>query len=161
MIQTKAGDGLLPAEFMRGKAVPAAAGTWQYAMTDPITRTRLITGEKGSKVKQLQYLRWIHEATVADVAETADGWVVLTFETALPYEDRRVSAVGIFKHYLPDILSDGSEETYNRSFVGFVPEGQVPLADLKNMLDWNKVLWQPGPVRPEAGPKPIAARPGI
>jgi hypothetical protein len=161
LIQTKTGDGLLPAEFLRGKAAPAASGAWQYAMTDPITRTRLVTGEKGSKVKQTQYLRWIHEATVAEAAETAEGWVVLTFETALPYEDRRVSAVGIFKHYLPELLTDGSEETYNRSFVGFVPEGQVPLVDLKNMLDWNKVLWQPGPAKTDTTPKPIPTRPGM
>jgi hypothetical protein len=29
----------------------------------------------------------MHEATVAEVAETADGPVVLTFKTALPYDD--------------------------------------------------------------------------
>ncbi|RDJ94336.1 hypothetical protein B4Q13_15140 [Lacticaseibacillus rhamnosus] len=53
------------------------------------TRTRTGTRQK-------QWLRWIHEATVAEVAETADGIVVLTFETALPYDDPRMSAIGVF-----------------------------------------------------------------
>ena len=38
-------------------------------------------------MKDQQWLRWIHVATVAKVAKTADGPVVLTFETALPYDD--------------------------------------------------------------------------
>jgi hypothetical protein len=37
-------------------------------------------------------------------------------------------------------LSDGTEDAYNRSFVGYVPEGQVPMEHLKTMLDWNKIL---------------------
>jgi len=40
-----------------------------------------------ARVLQQEWLRWMHEATVAEVAETADGPVVLTFETALPYDD--------------------------------------------------------------------------
>ena len=41
---------------------------------------------------------------------------------------------------LPEILSEGTEDGYNRSFVGYLPEGQVPVADLEGMLDWNKIL---------------------
>jgi hypothetical protein len=37
-------------------------------------------------------------------------------------------------------LSDGPEDTYNRSFVGYVPEGKVPMEHLKTMLDWNRIL---------------------
>jgi hypothetical protein len=141
-IATKAGDTLLPPEFLAKKGAAAAAG-WNYQLGDPITRTRTILNEKKVPVKQLQKLRWIHEATVAEVAETAEGVVVLTFETALPYEDRRLSSVGIFRHTLPEILYDGGEEYYNRSFVGFIPEGQAPAGDLVDMLNWNKILRRP------------------
>ena len=69
-----------------------------------------------------------------------DGPVILTFETALPYDDPRMSAVGVFKHDLDDLMFDGGEETYNGSFVGYLPEGKVPAGDLEQMLDWNKIL---------------------
>ena len=111
-----------------------------------ITRERFLVGEgKGVQktrkgAKQVQWLRWIHEATVAEVAETAEGTVVITFETALPDDDKGTSSVGITKKPLRYFLSDGEEETYNRSFVGFVPEGQLPMEHLKEMLDWNKIL---------------------
>ena len=142
-ISTKAGDGLLSPALMNKKAGPAAAGSWKYAMTDPITRSRSVLNEKKILVPVTQYLRWIHEATVAEVAETAEGTVVLTFETALPYEDRRMSSVGMFKHYFTEIVSEGSEDGYFRSFVGYIPEGQVPTKDLEGMLDWNKILGRP------------------
>ncbi|HEY3475029.1 MAG TPA: hypothetical protein VGK56_10500 [Anaerolineales bacterium] len=51
-----------------------------------------------------QKARRLHAATVAKVAETADGPVALIFETALPYNDPSVSAVGVFKHYLHNLL---------------------------------------------------------
>ncbi len=85
------GHGVLPASF------PNAA--WTYNRGGPITRTRMVTGEKGAPVRVTQWLRWIHEATVVDVAETAEGTVVLTFETALPSDDpasflhRRIQAL--------------------------------------------------------------------
>ena len=142
-LTTKGGDGLLPTEFLARKGGAGAAAAWNYQLGDPITRTRTVLNEKKIPVRQLQWLRWIHEATVAEVAETAEGTVVLTFETALPYEDRRLSSVGLFKHSLQEILYDGGEENYNRSFVGFIPEGQVPAADLEGMLDWNKILRRP------------------
>jgi hypothetical protein len=37
-------------------------------------------------------------------------------------------------------MVEGNEDSYNRSFVGYVPEGQIPLEHLKTMLDWNKIL---------------------
>ena len=78
-----------------------------------------------------QWLRWIHEATVAEVAETADGMTVITYETALPGGNNATSAVGTFGIPLASLLSDGTEDQYNRSFVGYVPEGQVPVGRLK------------------------------
>jgi len=58
----------------------------------------------------------------------------------LPYDDPRLSAVGVFKHTLDNLMWDGGEETYNGSFVGYLPEGQVPASDLEEMLDWNHIL---------------------
>ena len=110
-----------------------------YSESDVITRKRSRKVEK-RLVKDEQWLRWIHVATVAKVAETADGPVVLTFETALPYDDPSVSAVGIFKHDLHNLMWDGGEEYYNGSFIAYLPEGQIPASDLKEMLDWNKIL---------------------
>lgn len=137
-LQTKDGDGLIPAEFMRKKA--GATGNWVYSQGDGVTRTRTRTNEKKHRVKEQQWLRWIHEATVAEVAETADGPVVLTFETALPYDDPRLSAVGVFRHDLDNLLWNGGEETYNGSFVGYLPEHNIPAGDLEEMLDWNHIL---------------------
>jgi hypothetical protein len=81
---------------------------------------------------------------VAEVAESADGLTVITFETALPDDDKGTSSVGIFKkplrYFLSDFMVEGNEDTYNRSFVGYVPEGQLPMAHLNQMLDWNKIF---------------------
>jgi hypothetical protein len=74
------------------------------------------------------------------VAETADGSTVLTFETALPYDDKGTSSIGIFKKPLYYFLSDGDENSYHRAFVGYVPEGQVPLEHIQEILDWDKIL---------------------
>jgi hypothetical protein len=77
------------------------------------------------------------------VAETADGPTVITYETALPDDDKGTSAIGTFKmplrYFLSDFMVDGNEDTYNRSFVGYVPEGQVPVEHMKKMLDWEKI----------------------
>ncbi len=136
IITKKGGYGVLPASF------PNAA--WTYNRGGPITRTRMVTGEKGAPVRVMQWLRWIHEATVVDVAETAEGTVVLTFETALPSDDPRLSSIGVFKHYLVgDLLSDRDEENYFPAFVGYVPEGKVPVENLQDMLDWDKILLKP------------------
>ena len=142
-VKTKSGVGLLPnAPVEKKKADPKSATTpWTYQAGDTVTRMRTVQNpETKVKVQQKQWLRWIHEATVAEVAETADGMTVITYETALPDGDKGTSAVGVFKMPLEWHLSDGPEDTYNRSFVGYVPEGQVPMEHLKTMLDWNKIL---------------------
>ncbi len=114
-IETKQEVGLLPSEFTSKKAVDR---TWEYRMGSVTTRTRTTVLPDKTKVVEQQWLRWIHEATVAEVAETADGMMVLTFETALPGGDNATSAVGMHKMPLDWHLSDGTEDRYNRSFVG-------------------------------------------
>src|SRR5215213_668 len=139
-LQTKNGVGLIPAKFL-GKR--AGTGNWTYSQSDVVMRTRTHVNEKKQTVRDQQWLRWIHEATVAEIAETADGTVILTFETALPYDDPRLSAVGVFKHDISNLMWDGGEETYFGSFVGYLPEGQLPASDLEEMLDWNHILLKP------------------
>jgi len=142
-VKTKSGASLLPDSFSANKKVDPKSPTspWIYQKGDTVTRTRTVTDPQTKvSTQQKQWLRWIHEATIAEVAETADGLMVITYETALPDDYQGVSAVGIFKMPLEWHLSDGTEDTYNRSFVGFVPEGQVPVEHLKTMLDWNKIL---------------------
>jgi hypothetical protein len=136
-VETKQRVGLLPAEFIRKKAKD---GEWVYNFAAVTTRSRTTITSDNQKVDEKQWLRWIHEATVAEVGETADGMVVLTFETALPGGDQATSAVGMFKNTLKWHLSDGTEDQYNRSFVGYVPEEQIPFEHLKTMLDWNKIF---------------------
>jgi hypothetical protein len=89
---------------------------------------------------QQEWLRWMHEATVAEVAETADGPVVLTFETALPYDDPRRSTIGIFKRSARDLRYFMTGRSFNGTFVGYVPEGALPIDNLHEMLDWNHIL---------------------
>ena len=144
-IETKQKVGLLPAEFNAKKAKKGKKGKdrdqiWLYKFGEVTTRSRTtITPDKKKEVES-QWLRWIHEATVAEVAETADGMMVLTFETSLPGGDNATSAVGMHKMPLSWHLSDGTEDQYNRSFVGYIPEGQVPVEQLRTMLDWNKIF---------------------
>jgi hypothetical protein len=135
-IETKQKVGLVPPEFPK----KGNAGKWAYEFGAVTTRSRTTTTADKQKMVEKQWLRWIHEATVAEVAETADGMVVLTFETALPGGDKATSAVGLFKNSLKWHLSDGTEDQYNRSFVGYIPEGQIPLEHLKTMLDWNRIF---------------------
>jgi len=130
------GDRLVPDSYRSREGKP---DEWAYFEGSVITRKRTRTvGERS--VKDEQWLRWMHAATVAKVAETADGPVVLTFETALPYDDPSVSAVGIFKHDLDNLMWDGGEENYNGSFIAYLPQGKLPVSDLEEMLDWNKIL---------------------
>jgi hypothetical protein len=82
----------------------------------------------------------MHEATVVEVTETADGPTVLTFETALPGEDRRQSTIGVFKRYVPDLRYSVNASLMIGTFVGYIPEGAVPYDDLHEMLDWNHIL---------------------
>jgi hypothetical protein len=149
-VKTKSGVGILPTvtgnknkDGKRKKEESSPTVTpWEYQKGETVTRTRtIIHPDTKVKTQQRQWLRWIHEATVAEVAETADGMMVITYETSLPEGDKGVSSVGTFKMPLQWHLSDGTDEdTYNRSFVGFVPEGQVPMEHLKTMLDWNRIL---------------------
>jgi hypothetical protein len=141
-IATKDGEGLLPGEYLGKRKVSRKDTTvpWTYKPGDVITRTRTTVDANKQKINQTQWLRWIHEATVAEVAETADGTYVYTFETSLPDDDRGTSCLGLFRNTLNWNLSDGAEDAYNRSFVGYTPEGQVPMIHLNTMLDWNKIL---------------------
>lgn len=141
------GAGLLPKEFLgkhpepKGrKNAPTPAAPWTYKPGVPAVRTRTVVDANKQRSTQTQWLRWIHEATVAEVAETADGTYVYTFETSLPSDDRGTSCLGMFRNTLNWHLSDGTEDNYNRSFVAYMPEGQVPLENLKGLMDWNKII---------------------
>lgn len=135
-LETKEKDELIRAEYL----VKRGPGNWVYTMDAGVPRRRTVIRE-GLEVRDPpQYLRWMHEATVAEVAKTAEGTVILTFETALPYEDRRLSTIGVFKRYPGDLMHDQGEDGYNPAFVGYVPEGEIPVEQLKQMLDWNKIL---------------------
>jgi len=136
-LETKNKVGLLPAEFINRKQ---AGSNWIYKQGEVVTRLRTTLDANKKPVHQQQWLGWIHEATVVEIADTAEGTVMLTFETALPDDYQGTASIGMFKKPMNYFLSDGTEDTYNRSFVGFVPEGQVPVNDLKEMLDWNKIL---------------------
>ncbi|MBN1449649.1 MAG: hypothetical protein JW963_01425 [Anaerolineales bacterium] len=137
-VETKQKVGLLPAEVKTKKK--ARDGGWVYKLGQVITRSRTTITTDKQRVVENQWLRWIHEATVAEVAETAEGMMVLTFETSLPGGDNATSAVGMHKTPLRWHLSDGTEDGYNRSFVGYLPEGQAPVEHLKTMLDWDKIF---------------------
>jgi len=141
-LETKDGDGLIAAKYLRKNP---GLNEWGYHQSNFVLRRRSFKRNKQDKhvAKETQFLRWIHEATVAEVAETAEGTVVLTFETALPYEDRRLSTIGVFKRYPNDLLSDLGEDAYNPTFVGFVPEAKLTkdaVEDMEHMLDWNAIL---------------------
>ena len=112
---------------------------------DEIEITRKIKKKKGkrkilARVLQQEWLRWMHEATVAEVAETADGPVVLTFETALPYDDPRRSTIGIYRRSARHLRYFVTGKSFNGVFTGYIPEGALPIDDLKDLLDWNKIL---------------------
>lgn len=162
-VQTKDGVGLLPSQYGGGKKGThdvkegekgkkdfkddkkggkdsPAAPAWTYQTGEATTRTRTVTDATGASVVQKQYLRWIHEATFVEIGENPDGQIVLTYETDLPDNDKGVSCIGMFRKPLDWYLTDGPEDQYNRSFVGYLPEGQVPTQHINAMLDWNKIL---------------------
>jgi hypothetical protein len=140
-IVTRQGDGLISPEYL-GRRIDS--GGWVYSLDEPIMRSRFksMVMKKGFKGrgKQFQWLRWMHEATVATVEEVGNEKVVLTFETALPYEDPSLATIGVFKRYLHDLTSDLGEDAYNPAFIGFVPEQTLPVENLEEMLDWNHIL---------------------
>jgi hypothetical protein len=130
------GQELLPSEYYSGRS-----GDWRYRLeAGTVKRERTATDASGARVNQVEWLRWIHEATVVEVAETAEGTVVLTFETALPYEDKRLSTIGLFKQDLSYMTYTVNAAMLNPAFVGYAPPGDVPYQNLENMLDWNKIL---------------------
>jgi len=133
--KTDDGDRTLPDHYING-------GRWSYKDKDGLVRSRSVENAKGMMIKRTEYLFWVHIATVADVAETAEGRLILTYETSLPYEDRRRSCVGVFKRLEHNLLFDGGEDTYNGSFIGYVPDNplDIPAEDLDEMLNWDHVL---------------------
>ena len=144
-ITTKDKVGLLPNELSGRKQTAGKKDTkWIYKVGEITTRERTQIAEDGTRNKQVQWLRWIHEATVIEVAETAEGTVIITYETALPDDYKGTSSIGTFKmplqYFLSDYMIDDNEDTYNRSFVGYVPEGELPMEHINKMLDWNKIL---------------------
>jgi hypothetical protein len=87
-----------------------------------------------------QWLRWMHESTVVKVVDTAEGTVVYTFETSLPDEPRSLSTMGLSKRYLVHLIHSFPTNEDRGTFVGYVPEGDIPFEPLKEMLDWNQIL---------------------
>ena len=133
--KTTRGETLLPQRYLN-------FGQWSYK-DNGLFRSRAVTNDKGMSVRRAQYLYWVHIATVAEVAKpTEDTTIVLTYETNLPYEDRRLACVGVFKRYLHNLLHDGGEDMYNASYVGYVPDNppDIPTEDLDEMLNWDHVL---------------------
>lgn len=122
-----------------GKNAPPAAVPWEYK-GGGFTRTRTTIDAEKKKVTQSQWLRWIHEATTIEVVDTADGTYVYTFETSLPDDFAGTSCLGVFRNSLRWNLDDGTEDNYNRSFVGYAPEGKVPVENLKPLMDWNRII---------------------
>ena len=144
--QDSNGVGLVPGEFLGkraqpkgGKNAPAPAVPWDYK-GGGMTRSRTVVGADKKKSTQTQWLRWIHEATTIEVVDTADGTYVYTFETSLPDDFRGTSCLGVFRNSLRWNLDDGAEDNYNRSFVGYALEGQVPLEKVKPLMDWNRII---------------------
>jgi hypothetical protein len=149
--QDSNGVGLAPSGAV-GKHAPVKSGgskvaaptsvPWDYK-AGGFTRSRTTVDAQKKTVTQNQWLRWIHEATVIEVVDTADGTYVYTFETSLPDDFRGTSCLGIFRNTLRWNLDDGPEDNYNRSFVGYAPEGQVPLANVHALMDWSKIILTP------------------
>jgi hypothetical protein len=137
--QDSNGVGLAPTGSKGSRSSTPVSAPWQY-QSGGFTRSRTTLDVQRKPVTQNQWLRWIHEATVIEVLDTADGTYVYTFETSLPDDFAGTSCLGVFRNSLRWNLDDGPEDNYNRSFVGYAPEGQVPLINLKPLMDWNKII---------------------
>jgi hypothetical protein len=74
------------------------------------------------------------------VVDIADGTYIYTFETSLPDDFRGTSCLGIFRNSLRWHLDDGPVDYYNRSFVGYAPDSQPPLENLKTLMDWKRFI---------------------
>jgi hypothetical protein len=155
------GEGLFPNGFQIGKgsAEPGGvrydpskvttilkASSWNYFQIPDgrYKRSRSVTDQNEKSYSEDQWLRWMHEATIIGVFDMIDGPTVLTFETALPDEDRRRSTIGVFRHSLNDLLYKITPQSFTGTFVGYTPEAELPVENLKDMLDWNKILLNPG-----------------
>lgn len=137
--QDSNGVGLAPTGSKGGKKAAPVAAPWTY-QAGGFTRSRTAFDAQKKPIPQNQWLRWIHEATVIEVVDTADDAYVYTFETSLPDDFQGTSCLGVFRNSLRWNLDDGPEDNYNRSFVGYAPEGQVPLLNLKPLMDWNRIM---------------------
>jgi hypothetical protein len=122
-----------------GKNAAPTTAPWTYK-GGGLTRSRTTIDAQKKRITQNQWLRWIHEATVIEVVDIADGAYVYTFETSLPDDFAGTSCLGLFRNTLRWNLDDGPEDYYNRAFVGYVPEGQTPLLNLKPLMDWNRII---------------------
>ena len=109
---------------------------------------------------EIEYLRWRHEATVVDVVEMIDGWIVLTFETGniglirRPLSTLRGSPM-VFVGYVPDLWSLPEDKKDPKDRLLNVQQWKDNDARLVRMLDWNRIL--PGSnlksrVRPKTNP---------
>jgi hypothetical protein len=163
-LELKDGSGLLPSTLAVRLSDPPSgtrpdwsknffiktSGPWRYYQLPDgrFKRSRTIETHDGQTYVDDNCLRWMHEAAVIKTAETADGPVVLTFETALPFEDRRRSTIGVFKHDMADLRYSLTAHSFTGTFLGYHPDGPLPLADLQEMLDWNKILLRPGFLSP-------------
>jgi len=149
-MKTSNGEDLLPGALFFG-AESSLRGDWHYQFdSGTVKRTRSAVDANNQRFTEVQWLRWIHEATVVEVTETADGPTVLTFETALPYEDKRLSTIGVFKHDPSYVTYSVGPTAINGAFCGFAPQGDVPFENLENMLDWNKILLRDDALTPAA-----------
>ena len=137
--QDSNGVGLMPSGTKGAKNAAPTAAPWTY-QGGGMTRSRTTVNAQKQRITQNQWLRWIHEATVIEVVDTADGTYVYTFETSLPDDFAGTSCLGVFRNSLRWNLDDGPEDNYNRSFVGYAPEGQVPLANVQPLMDWNRII---------------------
>ena len=114
-------------------------GEWQYE-TDPVFKrsTRTVRqkkiqkpGGKGVRYKSVpgeiitEWLRWIHEATVVEVAGMAAGRYVLTFETG---------QIGLNIRPLRRLINHWD------IYVGYVPKGEVDTRTLDRMLVRSAIL---------------------
>jgi hypothetical protein len=131
------GQDLLPPELFTSGG---GGGSHYQLDSGTVKRTGVVSDASGARVSQVQWLRWIHEATIVQVTETAEGTVVLTFETALPYEDKRLSTIGVFKHDPSYVTFSIGTSTLVGAVAGYAPPGEIPYKNLEPMLDWNKIL---------------------
>lgn len=111
-------------------------------------RSRSVTDPNEKSFRDDQWLRWMHEATIVGLFEMVDGPTVLTFETALPDEDRRRATIGIFRHALHNLIYTVTPAQFTGTFIGYTPEDSLPLDSLQEQLDWNKVLLKKGFLSP-------------